>query len=228
LIGDTIQPSKFTPLTRKTRYICLSSGFLAMAADGGDGPPQQNGIAPLKQPHLLPPGWWVKNADGSFEGPKIQENSQSYINLDEEFDDGSETMDHLLLTGEPNATNDMELDISPDSDGWEDDGSPDVEAVIIHCLLCSQKYPEVIPMLDHCRTDHNFDLIQAIHDSKFDYYTTIRYINLIRKNVRDGVANPTLIPSSYELTQGEELLRPTLEDDALLYMIEDAVEFNVD
>ena len=170
----------------------------------------------------------MKNADGSFEGPKIQENNQNYIDLDEEFDDGSETLDHLPSTGDPNATNDMELDIAPDSDGWEDTGSPDVEAVAIHCLLCTQKFPTVISMLDHCHTGHSFDLIQAIHDSKFDYYTTIRYINLIRKNVRDGVANPTMIQSSYELTQGEELLRPTLEDDALLFMIEDAVEFSVD
>lgn len=175
---------------------------------------------------LLPPGWWVKNSDGSFEGPKPIETNAN----DDDYDDRSDTMDwDDPSTGDPPAEHDPNsLDIEPDSEGWEDTGSPDVENVTVQCLLCLQRFTDAVKMLQHCIHHHNFDLVKAIQDSNFDYYATIRYINLIRKNVREGVEQPTMIQSSYELTRGEELLRPTLEDDALLYMIEDAVHFEAD
>jgi hypothetical protein len=167
----------------------------------------------------LPPGWWVKNAGGSFAGPPVQEEIQTNDNkVDDNDDDEPSTGDNDMY--DPN-----ELDINPDSEGWEDK-SPDVEAVTMQCLLCHRRFAATAEMLNHCTLVHDFDFVKVVDESGLDYYATIRYINLIRRNVQQGVEEPTIVASSYTLTQGEELLKPTLEDDALLYMIEDVIQFD--
>ena len=168
----------------------------------------------------LPPGWWVKNAGGSFAGPPVQPESQTNdndYNMDDHDDEPS--------TGDNDMYNPNELDINPDSEGWEDK-SPDVEAVTMQCLLCHRRFAATAEMLNHCTLVHHFDFVKAVKESALDYYATVRYINLIRRNMRQGVEEPTIVASSYTLTQGEELLKPTLEDDALLYMIEDVIQFD--
>jgi hypothetical protein len=166
----------------------------------------------------LPPGWWVKNASGSFAGPPVQPESQTNDNNVDDNDDEPSTGDNDMY--DPNT-----LDINPDSEGWED-RSPDVEAVTMQCLLCHRRFPQTAEMLNHCTLVHEFDFVKVVKESALDYYATIRYINLIRRNMQQGVEEPTMVASSYTLTQGEELLKPTLEDDALLYMIEDVIQFD--
>lgn len=201
-----------------------------MAGDGGSSEGQQNGLVSVKsgvtakQPTLLPPGWWVKNCEGSFQGPPVLESNAITDYSSEEDDDVSMTLDNE----QNNEYVPGELDIGPDSEGWEDTGSPDVELVTVKCLLCDQRFSQATDSINHGFNAHNFDLIKIIRDEKLDYYATIRYINLIRKRVRDGVVNPTVVSSMQVLMEGEELLRPTLEDDALLYMIEDVVDFEAD
>src|ERR1700759_4194558 len=146
----------------------------------------------------LPPGWWVKNSSGSYSGPPVLDLNQNGL-------------------GEPGMEDENEgnaeggLDIAPDSPGWED-VEPDTEALEIQCLLCSEKHPSASTMLEHCKSTHDFEFLETVKGQSMDFYTTIKYINLIRRNVQAGLADPTRL-SDISTLDADELLKPTMEND---------------
>jgi hypothetical protein len=157
----------------------------------------------------LPPGWWVKNAQGSFEGPPPLEdlrirNAAEDDNTDDEMVDGDG------------------LDIQPDSPGWEDMES-DTEAVSVQCLLCEQQFPAPTRMLRHCKHEHGFDFVAVVNERKLDFYKAIKYINLIRSRVRDLVQQPDSLEAN--ALDSDDLLKPVLENDALLFSLDDVIDF---
>ena len=85
----------------------------------------------------LPPGWRVSNSSGSWSAPAINNDGPA------EDDDGA-----AMLENE---------DLRPDSPGWED-MEDDTEVQNIKCLLCDSVFGNTEPMLEHCRTEHKFDL----------------------------------------------------------------------
>ena len=163
----------------------------------------------------LPPGWRVNNAAGTFAGPPVVEQSQ--------------TNDTYVDSGDNSDTNhvgsDNELNIGSDSTGWQD-RSPDEESISVQCLLCEHQFPTPILMLAHCASAHDFDFLAIAKEQSLDYYGVIRFVNYIRRNVQNGVPNPTAVASFDDLKSGEELLKPVLEGDALLYSIDDIISFD--
>jgi hypothetical protein len=78
----------------------------------------------------------MRNSDADVSGPPIPDNES----------EGSDVSD---------------IDIKPDSEGWED-LEEDTEEVAIQCLLCDQKFAKVQTMVkDHCKASHNFDLLEV-------------------------------------------------------------------
>jgi hypothetical protein len=156
----------------------------------------------------LPPGWRVKNINGSFAGPPpLDDHQTTSADEDEDEHNGDE------IGG---------LDIRPDSPGWEDI-EPDTEALSVQCLLCPESHPSPTLMLAHCKEQHNFDFAATIRSHELDFYHTIKYVNLIRSNVQNAVEDPTAInPASLE---SDDLLKPTLENDALLFSLDDIIDF---
>jgi hypothetical protein len=76
----------------------------------------------------------MHNSTADVSGPPIP---------DAESEDGSDVED---------------VDIKPDSEGWED-LEEDTEEVAIQCLLCEEKFAKVETMVnDHCKALHDFDL----------------------------------------------------------------------
>lgn len=158
----------------------------------------------------LPPGWRVKNATGSFAGPPPLDNLPP-THGDEDEDD------------EQDATNEIGgLDIRPDSPGWED-VEPDTEALTVQCLLCPQTHNSPALMLEHCNKQHDFDFAATVHSHKLDFYQTIKYVNLIRSKAQNGTEDPTALNSA--ALQSDELLRPALENDTLLFSLDDVIDF---
>lgn len=47
-----------------------------------------------------------------------------------------------------------------DDEGWEDQ-EPDVEKIEVHCLGCSQTFPDAQSMLAHCQDIHNIDIVKV-------------------------------------------------------------------
>ena len=158
----------------------------------------------------LPPGWRVSNSEGSYSGPppipQHESNSGS--------DDGSD------------ANDDQALDIQPDSPGWEDvDPSTDVEALSVKCLICEEIFNHAGVMLDHCRSEHSFDFLEIRRLHGLDFYSTIRLVNYIRLAVKDG--RPPDVPDLADpaLWSDERFLQPVLQEDALLFSLDELVDF---
>ncbi len=164
----------------------------------------------------LPPGWWIKNSEGSFAGPPPlpEDDPPEYASEDGDHEKDQDTI------GDENA-----LDIRPDSPGWED-MEPDTENFSVQCLLCSQQFPSPATMLDHCKDKHTFDFVGVVQFEGLDFYKTIKYVNSIRSRVRDGVATPTHIDSVS--LDSDDLLKPTLENDALLFSLDDVINFEAE
>lgn len=167
----------------------------------------------------LPPGWWVKNNEGSFSGPPPIEEPDEQDDEDDIIDDrGGNESDSA-------PEEEMGLDIRPDSPGWED-MEADTEDLKIQCLLCADQFPSSQVMLEHCRAGHGFDFVNVVKQHRLDFYSTIKYINLIRSRVQQGQSQPAEFdPRSIA---SEELAKPVLENDALLFTLDDVLNFEED
>lgn len=151
----------------------------------------------------LPVGWTVSNKDGAHAGPVRRPSPD----LDD--DSGSEG-------GEQG------LDIAPDSPGWEDLEADEDEDLNVKCLLCSEVFPQPRPMLDHCSAVHGFDLTSVIKQHSLDFYGTIKLVNYIRTATLQGVTRvDTSMPNQWS---DDKYLQPALENDALLFSLDELVE----
>ncbi len=159
----------------------------------------------------LPPGWRVKNANGSFTGPPPIED----LNIDSASDEDE---------GQ-NPSENGGLDIRPDSPGWED-VEADTEAVSVQCLLCAENFSSPQVMLEHCESKHSFDFVATVKTAGLDFYKTIKYVNFIRMNVADASANPTVLDAA--TLDSDALLKPVLENDALLFSLDEVIDFDLE
>jgi len=139
----------------------------------------------------------MRNSDADVSGPPIPDNES----------EGSDVSD---------------IDIKPDSEGWED-LEEDTEEVAIQCLLCDQKFAKVQTMVkDHCKASHNFDLLEVRQKLDLDFYATIKLVNYIRSEVLSGHSAPDV--SNPEAWADDKYLQPALTDDALLFSLDELDE----
>ena len=154
----------------------------------------------------LPPGWRVTNSSGEYSGQ---------VRLDDDID-GLEDGDSSAGDG---------VDIRPDSPGWED-AEDDTETVNIRCLLCDGTYNSAALMLDHCKIVHYLDLQTVRAEHSLDFYSTIRLINYVRDCAKIGIASPDT--SDPSLWAGDKFMQPVLENDALLFSLDELTDFGRD
>ncbi|KAI6914690.1 hypothetical protein KC318_g1031 [Hortaea werneckii] len=98
-------------------------------------------------------------------------------------------------------------DLRPDSPGWED-VEEENEELQVKSLLDEQVFPSVRAMVEHF----------------LDFYSTLRLINYIRSQVATGNTKPDC--SSPQAWMDDKYMQPVLEDDALLYSIDDLADPN--
>ncbi|KAL9094205.1 MAG: hypothetical protein Q9165_003620 [Trypethelium subeluteriae] len=123
--------------------------------------------------------------------------------LDDSVHSGSESSGSLNLREE---------------DSWED-AEDDSENISIVSLLDNATFRSVDEMLQHCKAKHDFDFLKVAKDLDLDFYGMIKLVNFIRGQVRDGVAKPEV--SSKEVFSDDKFLQPVLEDDALLFCLDE-------
>ena len=152
----------------------------------------------------LPPGWRVSNSAGEFSGHPREEDIDSAE---------SESNESGNIGG---------LDVRPDSPGW-DDVEEDSEVVNIKCLLCSENFASAKSMLDHCKIMHSLDFLAVRQQHNLDFYSTMKLINYIRATTKSGRSTPAI--NDPKLWAGDEFLQPTLEDDALLFSLDELIDF---
>ncbi|KAF2216105.1 hypothetical protein CERZMDRAFT_94484 [Cercospora zeae-maydis SCOH1-5] len=156
----------------------------------------------------LPHGWRMRNAQGEKVGPPVEEDGNYQVSGDDES--GSEP--DVELAG---------IDLKPDSEGW-DDVEDDTEDVSIKCLFCDEVFSGASAMNEHSAKTHEFDLakVQAQHD--LDFYSSMKLVNWLRAQVQQGDAKPNVSDAS--AWADDKYLQPTLEDDALLFSLDDIDE----
>ncbi|PGH37129.1 protein arginine N-methyltransferase 3 [[Emmonsia] crescens] len=112
------------------------------------------------------------------------------------------------------------LDLSKD-EGWED-VELDEESEPIISLFSDKAFPDARSMLNDCKENFHFDLLRVQKELGLDFLGTIRLVNYIRSEVKAGNLTPDV--SSAALFDDARYLRPVLEDDALLYSLDDLSE----
>ncbi|OAX81802.1 hypothetical protein ACJ72_03857 [Emergomyces africanus] len=112
------------------------------------------------------------------------------------------------------------LDLSKD-EGWED-VELDEESEPVISLFSDKAFPDARSMLNDCKENYHFDLLGVQKDLGLDFLGTIRLVNYIRAQVKAGNSTPDI--SSAALFDEERYLKPVLEDDALLYSLDDLSE----
>ncbi|PGH01697.1 hypothetical protein AJ79_07851 [Helicocarpus griseus UAMH5409] len=113
------------------------------------------------------------------------------------------------------------LDLSKD-EGWEDVEQDEEESQPIVSLFSDKVFPDARSMLNDCKENFNFDLLKVQKELGLDFLGTIRLVNYIRSEVKAGNTTPDV--SSASLFDDAKYLRPLLEDDALLYSLDDLTE----
>lgn len=152
----------------------------------------------------LPVGWTVSNKDGAQAGPVRRPSPD--LNGDDSASEGD----------------DQGLDIAPDSPGWEDIEADEDEDLSVKCLLCGDVFPQPRPMLDHCAATHGLDLLGVVKRHSLDFYGTIKLVNYVRGSASAGVR--VVDTSSPDLWEDERFLQPVLENDALLFSLDELIE----
>ncbi|KAI1982524.1 Ribosomal protein arginine N-methyltransferase rmt3 [Ophidiomyces ophidiicola] len=109
------------------------------------------------------------------------------------------------------------LDVTKD-DGWEDI-EPDEENTSIVSLFSNKIFRDAQSMLEDCKENFNFDFLKVRRDFDLDFLGTIKLVNYVRSEVKSGNMTPDV--SSTSLFEDDKFLKPVLDDDALLYSLED-------
>ncbi len=103
-------------------------------------------------------------------------------------------------------------------DGWED-AEPDEEETPFISLLDDEVFMDIYAMLNHCKQMYNFDFREIRQRLALDFYGSIKLVNFIRSQVHNG--NKVSQDISLKDIEDEKYLKPVLEDDALLFSLDD-------
>ncbi|CAL8351641.1 unnamed protein product [Merluccius merluccius] len=123
----------------------------------------------------------------------------------------------LVWTGDDGAVDDVpELSDSGDDDDdqWQcmEDSTEDLQ---VACLFCDRLLNSVSDTLQHCSSEHQFNLVDVIRKHNLDDYGYIKLINYLRSTngSRVDVTGLSEGPLPWD---SEDFLRPVLQDDPLL------------
>ncbi|KAK0103554.1 hypothetical protein ONS95_005571 [Cadophora gregata] len=116
------------------------------------------------------------------------------------------------------------LDLKND-EGWED-AEPDQEEFQFISLLDDEVFTDIHSMLKHCKEKHNFDFLEVRQKLGLDFYGNIRLVNYIRSQVHGGhKVSQAVSKAEFE---DDKFLKPVLEDDALLFSLDELPEVTED
>lgn len=114
-----------------------------------------------------------------------------------------------------------ESELSGEGD-WQDVES-DHEAINVVSLFDAKTFSSAGDMLKYCKEHHDFDLVAVISRLKLDFHGSIKLVNFIRSNVKAG---QPVLPSDISVDDfaDEKYLKPVLENDALLFTLDEILE----
>ncbi|KAG6001079.1 hypothetical protein E4U21_004698 [Claviceps maximensis] len=102
------------------------------------------------------------------------------------------------------------------------DVEPDVENIEFVSLCDGQTFSTLSEMLQYCKRQHNFNLLETIHRLQLDFLGAVRLINFVRIHVRDKSTLPQQI--SREDIDDERYLSPVIENDAVIFSLDEVLD----
>ena len=103
-----------------------------------------------------------------------------------------------------------------------------IEELEIICPFCDQLLMGVHSAFEHSKLDHDFDFMGLIMQLKLDEYGWIRLVNFTRKSIKENPSfSMELLLKDLSWTIGETWLAPFLENDPLLYAL-DELDLNLE
>ncbi|KAI1099092.1 S-adenosyl-L-methionine-dependent methyltransferase [Jackrogersella minutella] len=115
-------------------------------------------------------------------------------------------------------------DSREDEEGWSDAEEEDDEEETpeVISLLDDRVFPDVVPMLAHCKEKHGFDFLGIRQRLQLDFHGCVKLVNFIRQRVHEGL--PVTEDISWSDIDQEQYLRPVLDDDAVILGLFDLPE----
>ncbi|KAM5345581.1 hypothetical protein ACJ41O_011442 [Fusarium nematophilum] len=112
-------------------------------------------------------------------------------------------------------------DSASDEGEWLDVES-DEESVSITSFFGPQTFPTVAAMLDDSKQNHGFDFAAHVEKLQLDFHGAVKLVNFVRDHVKRGQSLPKDI--SEKDLDDEKYLRPVLENDALIFSLDEVLE----
>lgn len=142
---------------------------------------------------------------------------------------------------ESNSSDNTESLLREDSEGWED-AEPDEEVLHVKDFFSDATFPNAKSMIEFCKKEHGFDFLKlqqsfgvyvglerfifsnANVDASIalDFLGTIKLANYVRSEAHKGNLKPDI--SSKSVFEDDKYLQPALEDDALLFSIDELID----
>lgn len=136
------------------------------------------------------------------------------LGLDSEPKSILEASGSLIGSDETDSTNDEE---------WKDT-EPDQEAVNFISLFDNQEFTDIFAMFSYCREKFGFDFLEIRQRLGLDFYNSIKLVNFIRAEAQKGILNfSSLSKADFE---DDLYLKPFLENDAVLYSLDELPEIS--
>ncbi|CAH1102679.1 unnamed protein product [Psylliodes chrysocephalus] len=102
-----------------------------------------------------------------------------------------------------------------DSDGWDE---MEINIEQTTCLFCPLQFHTIAVALDHCRSEHKFDLLDLKNKYNMDCYSYLKMVNYIRLQKPDP---RILTESSVALWDDDVYLKPGDMETWLMYDFDD-------
>lgn len=116
-------------------------------------------------------------------------------------------------------SSDEEADID-NEDGWDDVEDDDIHETFIS-LFDDRSFDNLLDMLNYCKAQYSFDLLQLQKQHDLDFIGLAKLVNYVRKQVSQGQKSPDV--TSKASFEDDSFLSPVLENDAVLYSLEDVL-----
>ncbi|KAL8944873.1 MAG: hypothetical protein Q9216_000163 [Gyalolechia sp. 2 TL-2023] len=116
----------------------------------------------------------------------------------------------------------FEPNILDDEDDWKD-VEPDRVGASFVSFGGTARFRELGEFLVDAKENYGVDLIEIKNLHDLDTFGMIKLINYVRGQVNQGLFRPNLLPKNF--LEGDEYLKPVIEDDALLYSIDDIFDY---
>lgn len=115
----------------------------------------------------------------------------------------------VIFKDVPNLSEDE--DAGDESDGWDEMETNGEQTT---CLFCTSQFRTIAVALDHCRSEHNFDLLELKTKYNMDCYSFIKMINYIRQHK----PNPSSLTNSDVPVWNDDIyLKPGATETWLMY-----------